>query len=68
MIHGTADITDSRHGDIFTFKSPVTEKLEKQEPRDKSYLLNITKSETELLKDSSTASVAKPKTAFFLLR
>ena len=34
------DVTDSRHGDIFTFISPATEKLKKQDkfqPRDKSY-------------------------------
>ena len=31
MIRGTGDVTDSRHGDIFTFISSVTEKLEKQD-------------------------------------
>ena len=41
MIHGTYDITDSRHEGIFTFIPPVTEKLEKQDkfqPKDKSHL------------------------------
>jgi len=39
VIHGTADVTDSRHGSIFI--SQATEKLEKQDTfqlRDKSYL------------------------------
>ena len=30
VIRGTSDVTDFRHGDIFTFISPATEKLEKQ--------------------------------------
>ena len=41
MIRSTHDVTDSRHKDIFTFISPATEKLKKQDkfqPRDKSYL------------------------------
>ena len=40
-ICGTHHITDSRHGDIFTFISPATEKLENQnkiQSRDTSYL------------------------------
>ena len=35
----TADVTDSKHGDIFTFISSATKKLKKQDkfqPRDKS--------------------------------
>ena len=43
MIRGTHDVTGSRFEDIFTFISPVTEKLEKQDkfqPKDKSYLYN----------------------------
>ena len=39
VIPATGDVTDSRHGDIFTFISPATEKLKKQDkfqPRDKS--------------------------------
>ena len=71
VIRGTADITDSRHGGIFTFISPATEKLKKQDtfqPRDKSYLQNITKSEAEPLKDGSASNVGTPKTASFLLR
>ena len=70
LIHGTHDVTGSRHEDIFTFISSSTEKLEKQDqfqPRDKSYLHNITESEAELLKDASTARVANPKVAFFSL-
>ena len=70
MICGTHDVTGSRHEDMFTYVSPVAEKLEKQDkfqPKDKSYLYNILKSdsETELLKDGSTASVANPKAAAF---
>ena len=41
VIRGTADVTESRHGGIFKFISPATEKLEKQDtfqPRDKSFL------------------------------
>ena len=41
MIHGTYDVTSSRHEDIFTFISQAIEKLEKLDkfqPRDKSYL------------------------------
>jgi len=41
MIRATGGVTDSRHGDIFTFISPATEKLKKQDKfqlRDKSYL------------------------------
>ena len=41
VIRGTHDVTGSRHEDIFTFISPATEKLEKQDkfqPRDKSHL------------------------------
>ena len=40
VIRATGDVTDSRHGDIFIFISPATEKLKKQDkfqPRDKSY-------------------------------
>ena len=40
VIRATGDVTDSRHGDIFTFISLATEKLKKQDkfqPRDKSY-------------------------------
>ena len=57
MIRGTGDVTDSRHGGIFI--SPATENLKKQDkfqPRDKSYLYNITNSEAEPLKDGSAAS------------
>ena len=71
MIPATGDVTDSRHGDIFTFISPATEKLKKQDkfqPRDKSYLQNITNSEAETLKGGSAASVANPKKASFSLR
>ena len=69
MIRGTHDVTSSRPEDIFI--SPVTEKLEKQDkfkPKGKSYLYNIPESEAEPLKDGSTASVANPKAASFLLR
>ena len=41
VIRGTHDVTGSRHEDIFTFISPATEKLEKQDkfqPKDKSHL------------------------------
>ena len=41
VIRGTHDLTGSRHEDIFTFTSPATEKLGKQDkfqPKDKSYL------------------------------
>ena len=41
VIHGTADITDSRYNSLFTFVSTVTEKLEnrnKFQRRGKSYL------------------------------
>ena len=41
VIRGTAVVTDSRHGDIFTFISSATEKLKKQDKfqlKDKSYL------------------------------
>ena len=31
VIYGTHDVTGSRHEDIFTFLSPATEKLEKQD-------------------------------------
>ena len=31
VIRATGDVTDSRHGDIFTFISPATEKLKKQD-------------------------------------
>ena len=31
VIRGTNDVTGSRHEDIFTFISPATEKLEKQD-------------------------------------
>ena len=31
VIRGTHDVTGSRHEDIFTFISPATEKLEKQD-------------------------------------
>ena len=71
MIRGTADVTGSRHEDIFTFISPAVEKLEKQDkfqPKDKSYLYNISVSEAEPLKDGSAASVSNPKAAAFLLR
>ena len=71
MIRGTHDVTGARPDDVFTFISPVTEKLEKQgkfQPKDKSYLYNITESEAGPLKDGSAASVANPKAAAFLLR
>ena len=71
MIRGTADVTGSRLEDIFTFISPVTEKLEKQDkfqPKDKSCLYNIPESEAGPLKDGSAASVANPKAAAFSLR
>ena len=71
MIRSTADVTGSRHEDIFTFISPAIEKLEKQDkfqPKDKSYLYNIPKSEAEPLKDGPAASVANPKAAAFSLR
>ena len=45
VICGKGDVTDSRQGDIFTFISLATENLKKQDkfqPRDKSYLYNIT--------------------------
>ena len=70
-IHGTADVTGSRHKDIFTFISPAVKKLEKQDkfqPKDKSYLYNISESEAELLKDGSAASVSNPNVAAFSLR
>ena len=60
MIRGTADVIGSRHKAIFTFISPAVAKLEKQDkfqPKDKSYLYNISKSEAEPLKDGSAASV-----------
>ena len=41
VIRGTHDVTGSRHGDIYTFISPATEKLENQDKiqlRDKSCL------------------------------
>ena len=44
MIRGTADVTGSRHEDIFTLISPATEELEKQDkfqPKGKTYLQNI---------------------------
>ena len=66
VICRTHAVTDSRHKDIFTFISPATEKLEKQDkfhPKDKSYLQSIPESEAEPLKDSSAASVAIPKVA-----
>jgi len=31
VIHGTHDVTSSRHEDIFAFISPAAEKLEKQD-------------------------------------
>ena len=68
MIRSTADVTGSRHEDIFI--SPAVEKLEKQDkfqPKDKSYFYNISESETEPLKDGSAASVSNPKAAAFLL-
>ena len=71
VIRGTHDVTGSRHEDILTFISPATEKLEKQDkfqPRDKSYLYNITQSAAEPLKDGFPASVANPKAAAFSLR
>ena len=71
MIRGTHDVTGSRFEDIFTFISPVTEKLEKQDkfqPKDKSYLYNIPKSEAGPPKDGSASSVANPKVAAFSLR
>ena len=49
-------VTGSRHENIITFISPATRKLEKQDkfqPRDKSYLWNITNSEAEPLKDQA---------------
>ena len=55
-----ADITDSRHGDIFTFISPTTEKLEKQ---DKFQLRD--KSEAEPLKDGFAASIVISKRLLF---
>ena len=57
--------------ETYSHLSPVTEKLEKQDkfqPRDRSYLQNMTNSEVEPLKDGSTANVANPKTASFSLR
>ena len=71
MICGIADVTGSRHEDIFTFIYLATEKLEKHDKfqqKDKSYLYNIPKSEAEPLKDGSAASVANPKAAAFSLR
>ena len=71
VIRGTADVTGSRHEDIITFISPAVEKLEKQDkfqPKDKSYLYNISESEAEPLKDGFAASVSNPKAAPFLLR
>ena len=71
MIRGTADVIGSRHEDIFTFISPAVAKLEKQDkfqPKDKSYLYNISESEAEPLKDGSDASVSNPKAAAFSLR
>ena len=71
VIRGTADVTGSRHKDIFTFISPAVEKLEKQDkfqPKDRSYLYNISESEAESLKDGSAASVSNPKAAAFSLR
>ena len=71
MIRGTADVTGSRHEEIFTFISPAVEKLEKQDkfkPKDKFYLYNMSESEAELLKDGSTANVSNPNVAAFLLR
>ena len=68
MICGTADVTGSRHEDIFTFISPAVEELEKQDkiqPKDKSYLYNISKSEAQSLKDGSAANVSNPKAAAF---
>ena len=71
MIRGTTDVIGSRHEDIFTFISPAVAKLEKQDkfqPKDKSYLYNISESEAEPLKDGSAASVSNPKAAAFSLR
>ena len=68
MIHGTHDVTDSRPEDIFTFISPVTEKLEKQDkfkPKDKSYLYNIPESEAEPLKDTSLHALQIQKRQLF---
>ena len=47
VIRGKHDVTGSRREEIFTFISPATEKLEKQdkfEQKDKSYLQNIPES------------------------
>ena len=71
VIRGTADVIGSRHEDIFTFISPAVAKLEKQDklqPKDKSYLYNISESEAEPLKDGSAASVSNAKVAAFSLR
>ena len=71
VIRGTADVTSSRHKVIFTFISPALKKLEKQDkfqPKDKSYLYNISESEAEPLKDDSAARVSIPKAAAFSLR
>ena len=71
MIRGTADVTGSRHKDIFTFISPAVEKLEKQDKfqlKDKSYFYNLSESEAEPLKDGSAASVSNPNAAAFSLR
>ena len=68
LFPGTHEVAGSRHEDLFTFISPATEKLKKQDkfqPRDKSYLYNITESEAGPLKDSSAASVAIQKQLLF---
>ena len=57
--------------DTKAYSSPALEKLEKQDkfqPKDKSYLYNISQSEAEPLKDGSTASVSNPKATAFSLR
>ena len=54
--------------DMETYSHLYLQQLKKQDkfqPRDKSYLYNITNSEAEPLKDGSAASIANPKTAPF---
>ena len=67
--HSYVPITDHMWQSWVEIISQATKKLEEQDqlqPRDKSYLYNITESEAELLEDGFAASVVNPK--WFLFR
>ena len=68
MIHGTGDITDSRHEDIAThiYISSYREARETRQVPAKRQVLPLANSEAEVLKDGSAASIANQKMASFL--